>query len=80
MIALGVTFMILVLMKTGLRYKVRDEFDLQGISIIAKMIDCDLCLSFWLSVFLCIVQAAISGDITWLIIPIFSTPITRFLL
>lgn len=79
-VALAATFIILVLTKTGLRDKTRDAFDLKHIEFMAKMIDCDLCLSFWLSVCICISETVYTGDVTWLTIPIFSTPITRFLL
>ena len=78
--ALIVAFAILVLTKTGLRDKTRDAFDLKGIKFMADMIDCDLCLSFWLSMCTCISTAIYSGDISWIYVPVFSTPITRFLL
>lgn len=78
--ALIVAFAILVLTKTGLRDKARDAFDLKGIKFMAEMIDCDLCLSFWVSMCACISAAIYSGDISWIYIPVFSTPITRFLL
>lgn len=78
--ALIVAFAILVLTKTGLRDKARDAFDLKGIKFMAEMIDCDLCLSFWLSVCTCISTAVYSGDISYIYVPVFSTPITRFLL
>ena len=80
LVALIVAFAILVLTKTGLRDKTRDAFDLKGIKFMADMIDCDLCLSFWLSVCTCIPTAIYSGDISWIYVPVFSTPITRFLL
>ena len=70
MVALSAAFTILVFTKTGLRDKLRDAFDVKCIAFMAKMIDCDLCIS----------GAILTGDITLLVIPIFSTPITRFLL
>lgn len=78
--ALIVAFAILVLTKTGLRDKTRDAFDLKQIAFMAEMIDCDLCLSFWLSVCTCISVAIYSGDISWIYVPVFSTPLTRILL
>lgn len=80
MVALAAAFTILVLTKTGLRDKTRDAFDIKRIVFMAKMIDCDFCLSFWLSLSICVSAAISTGDNTWLVIPIFSTPITRFLL
>lgn len=78
--ALIVAFAMLVLTKTGLRDKTRDAFDSKQIAFMAEMIDCDLCLSFWLSVCTCISVAIYSGDISWVYVPVFSTPLTRILL
>lgn len=80
MTALFAAFIILVITKNGFRYTIRDLCDKFNFSIFAKMIDCDLCFSFWLSLFICLILAYLLYDISFLIVPIFSTPITRFLL
>lgn len=80
LVALAAAFVILVSTKNGSRERVRDICDLKKAHIIANMLDCDLCFSFWVSVAICIMQTLVSGDTSWLIVPIFSTPITRFLL
>ena len=78
LIALATAFIVLLLNKTERRYKLRDWFDLKGINLVAKMLDCDFCLCFWVSVALTIFAAA--KDPTLIFIPIYSTPIARFLL
>lgn len=78
--ALIVAFAMLVLTKTGLRDKTRDAFDSKQIAFMADMIECDFCLSFWISVCICISAAIYNGDISWLSVPVFSTPLTRILL
>lgn len=78
MVALGAAFIILFLNKTNWRYKLRDWFDRMQSPLIAKMLDCDFCLCFWVSVLLTAFVAY--KDPTLIFIPIYSTPIARFLL
>lgn len=79
-IALFVAFIILVLNKNGYREIARNFCDKINLSLIAKMLDCDLCFSFWLSLFICLLLTFILRDVSFLLIPIFSTPITRIIL
>lgn len=79
-LALLTSFILLFLTKTGYRYTLRDFYDLAGFSKIAKMLDCDFCFSFWLSLGLATFLAILHRDLAWVITPIFSTPLTRFLL
>lgn len=86
-LALAVAFVILLSMKTEIRYKLRDYIDafanrhgIEKIRLISKMLDCDFCLSFWLSLAFAIVFAVASNDASWLYIPILSTPLIRFIL
>lgn len=76
---LFIAFIVLLLNKT-IRYDLRDFCDKYKISLIAKMLDCDFCLSFWLSLAFCIAISITSSDYLFLFIPFFSTPITRFML
>lgn len=48
--------------------------------IFSKWASCHFCLSFWCAVLLSAVAVAVSGDGILMFVPIFSTPITRFLL
>lgn len=86
-VALLSAFIILGATKTGIRDKVRDIFDAlyftyeqKLFKLIASMLDCDYCFSFWMSLFICIIAFALTFDLTWLIVPVLSTPLTRFLL
>jgi hypothetical protein len=74
-------------MKTEYRYKVRDFFDIQFnrtgkkyFKLISDMLDCDFCLSFWVSLVIAALIAIITFDFSWLLIPFMSTPLIRFLL
>lgn len=78
-LSLAVAFIILFGNKTELRYKLRDIFDREGVSLIAKMLDCDFCLSFWLLVLATMIFGVISGEgLCLLLIPFIATPLTRF--
>ncbi len=79
-LALSASFILLFLTKTGYRYTIRDFYDSVGFPKIAKMLDCDFCFSFWLSLALSILLAILYWDLTWVAAPIFSTPLTRLLL
>ena len=75
-LALFVAFIILVIGKLGLRNYVIARAP----KLISELVECDLCLSFWLSLILAIILAIIFKDMSITIIPFLSTPITRFLL
>ncbi len=79
-IALLVAFIILFANKSEIRIKLRDFCDEHKMPLIAKMLDCDFCLSFWAGVILSIAFAIATKDISCILIPFLSTPITRFLL
>jgi hypothetical protein len=76
--ALISAFIILFLGRTNLRIKLRDFCDVHGISLIAEMLDCDFCLSFWMC--LCIALCVCDFTIFSLIAAICAVPITRMLL
>lgn len=75
-LALFVAFIILVIGKLGLR----NYIIARAPKLISELVECDLCLSFWLSLILAIILAIIFKDMSIIIIPFLSTPITRFLL
>ena len=78
-IALIASFIILFLGKTGLRIKLRDACDKIKLLLIAEMLDCDFCLSFW-TCFLLVILAYLFGYDISLITIICAPPITRYLL
>lgn len=78
-LALIAAFIVLVMSKTETRYKLCDWCDEKGFKQIAKMFDCDFCFGFWSAVVVAIVITIVTADVGWLISPILSAPITRFL-
>ena len=78
-----VAFIILVLGRTGMRYTFRDWCDqrcTEFFDLVVKMLDCDLCISFWVALALCILIAIATLDASFLLVPVFSTPLTRVLI
>ena len=81
LIAFAVTFIILLLTKSGMRDFLRNKFAAyKDLEIIAEAIECDFCFGFWLSLILSICLCIITNDTTWIICPFLSSPIIRFLL
>lgn len=80
LIALFSTFVELFMSKSGFRYLLRDQCDDIDFALIAKMLDCDFCLGFWLSVIISIVMVLITLDPSYFYVPVFATPIIRFLI
>lgn len=78
-LALIAAFIVLVMSKTETRYKLRDLCDEKGLKQIAKMFDCDFCFGFWSAVVVAIIITIATADVMWIIAPIMSAPITRFL-
>lgn len=78
-VALFAAFIILFLGKTGLRDKIRDFCDKIGISIIAEMLDCDFCLSFWICMFVSLLAWILCWEPNILVV-FCAPPITRYLL
>lgn len=78
-IALMAAFIILFLGKTGLRTKLRDFSDRLGISLVADMLDCDFCLSFWTCLVIAMFLWAFGYKPDFLVL-FCAPPITRYLL
>ncbi len=80
LIALFSAFVELFMSKSGFRYWLRDQCDNIDFTLIAKMLDCDFCLGFWLSVIISIAMVLITLDPSYFCVPVFATPIIRFLI
>lgn len=76
MVALVAAFGLTLLSKWG----VVEWVQVHGNDFFAKMFNCRFCLSFWAGVALAILLVFITGDPALLLIPFYSTMITRFLL
>ena len=79
LIALFSTFVELFMSKSGFRYWLRDQCDNIDFTIIAKMLDCDFCLGFWLSVIISIAMVLITLGPSYIYVPVVATRIVRFL-
>ena len=75
-IALAAAFAILLIGKLG----VRDGIITRAPKLISQLFDCDFCLSFWTSLILAILLAIFFNEMSIILIPIISTPITRILI
>lgn len=80
MVALATTFILLFMTKTGVRDSIRDFCDERKLYLVAEMFNCDFCLGFWSNLIIASIFVVITGDPNYLFVPVFSTPITRFLL
>ena len=72
-------FIILFLNKTGYRDRIRNFCDMKNKRLIAEMLDCDFCLSFWTSVLITLIFILLGFNYS-LLVPICSTPIIRYIL
>lgn len=78
--ALFCAFIILVTSKNGLRYKAQSLCATKGLTLIAQMLDCDFCFGFWLSVIISSTMFLVTMDTSYIFVPVFSAPLTRFLI
>ena len=78
--ALFAAFIVLVSDKAGIRDKVRDLCDAKRLCWLAKMLNCDFCFGFWLNVIFTATCYFLSSDTSWLFVPIFSAPLTRYII
>lgn len=62
------------------KWGVLEWVQVHGSEFFSKMFSCNFCLSWWTSVVISIVWCAATEDTSILVIPFFSTPITRVLL
>lgn len=69
-------FVIRFLTKTGLREKVQ----VFGNGFFSEMFRCDFCMSFWSGVIVSVITAISFCNISLLLVPVFSTPISCKLL
>lgn len=76
-VALIATFVILFISKTGIR-----DFVVLRVKykLIADLFECDFCLSFWIAVVLAIIISFVFNNFYYIVIPVFSAPISRKLL
>lgn len=78
LIAMLGAFIILFITKIGLRNFIIEKAN----TTLSKLFNCDFCLSFWLSVIICVAAICLGKmDLYKLfVLPIFTTPIIRILI
>ncbi len=77
LVALLTAFIVLLMSKLGLREYIALTSKLK---IISRLFSCDFCLCFWVSFMLCLILSVITGNILYLVLCIFSTPLARIFL
>lgn len=75
MVALGAAFVVLLLKKWGMA----EYMQIHGGKFLSKLFSCDLCMSFWASMLICLFLCCLYDDVQVLFVPMFTTPITRML-
>lgn len=76
LIALASAFLLTLARK----WEIISWLQLHGSETINKMANCNFCLSWWVGVLLSVGIAIATKDCLFLIVPFFSTPITRLIL
>lgn len=76
LVALAATFIVLLVKK----WEIDLWMQIHGDRFLSKLFSCDFCMSFWAGV-ICALVVVMIMDSGWLMcIPVFSAPITRYLL
>lgn len=76
-VALVVAFVILFMGKSGMRDFLMEHAHYR---FMYNLLDCDFCLSFWLSLIISVALSFVFANEAMLIIPLFSTTLARYLL
>lgn len=69
-------FVLLLLRKIG----IIERIQVKGNEFFSKMAHCDFCLSWWTCCVLAFILVVLSHDARYIALPLFSTPLTRYLL
>ena len=75
LVALAAAFVVLVMKKWG----ITEWMQIHGDEYMSKLFGCDLCMSFWTAVILCLPLCMFFDSGLYMFMPVFSTPITRML-
>ena len=69
-------FVLLFLRKIG----IIEHLQVKGNEFFSKMAHCDFCLSWWTCCVLAFILIVLSHDASYIALPLFATPLTRYLL
>lgn len=74
-VALLAAFMVLLMKKWG----ITEWIQVHGDSFSSKLFSCDLCMSFWAAVVVCVVLVCVFDNAAYLLLPTLTTPVTRMM-
>ena len=74
-VALVAAFVVLLVKKWGWA----EWMQIHGDKYLSKLFSCDLCMSFWAAVAVCFVLMCWHDEPELVLVPMFTTPITRML-
>lgn len=75
LVALMAAFIVLLVKKWG----IAEWMQIHGDKYLSKLFSCDLCMSFWAAMAVCLVLMCWNNDNTLIFVPMFTTPISRML-
>lgn len=75
LVALATAFVVLVVKKWGWA----EWMQIHGDKFLSKLFSCDLCMSFWAGLFISFAFVCWYDDPIYMIMPVFTTPLTRML-
>ena len=74
-VSLAAAFVVLLVKKWG----IAEWFQIHGNSFTSRLFSCDLCMSFWASVVLTFLALCAGCEWWAVVVPVFSTPLTRLM-
>ena len=75
LVALAAAFVVLLVKKWGLA----EWMQIHGDKYMSQLFSCDLCMSFWAAVVMCVFVSLYTDCGLYMTVPMFSTPISRML-
>lgn len=75
LVSLASAFVVLVLKKWG----IAEWMQIHGDKYLSQLFGCDLCMSFWTALLMCVCVCLVTDCGLYMAVPVFSTPITRML-
>ena len=75
LVALAAAFVVLLVKKWG----VAEWMQIHGDKYMSQLFSCDLCMSFWAAMLISLAFVCWYDDEVYVLIPVFSTPVTRML-
>lgn len=75
LVALLAAFIVLLVKKWGWA----EWMQVHGDKYMSRLFGCDLCMSFWAAVLICMVVTCFTDDCRMVFVPFFATPLTRML-